>query len=87
MSFLNRLRMVKNKIKELATAYKSEFIANRRHLHANPELSFQEFKTVAFVEQQLRNLGIDKIEKKAETGLLAIIEGKNPSKKNYCSPR
>jgi amidohydrolase len=81
MSFLNRLRMVKNRIKELAAAYQSEFIANRRHLHANPELSFQEFKTAHFVNQQLNNFGISQIEHKAETGLLAVIEGKNPSKK------
>lgn len=73
--------MVNNKIKELASAYKSEFIANRRHLHANPELSFQEYKTATFVEQQLKSFGISNIEKKAGTGLLAIIEGKNPGKK------
>ena len=73
--------MVNNKIKELASAYKSEFIANRRHLHANPELSFQEYKTATFVEQQLKSFGIRNIEKKAGTGLLAIIEGKNPGKK------
>jgi amidohydrolase len=73
--------MVNNRIKELASAYKSEFIANRRHLHANPELSFQEYKTAAFVEQQLKNFGINNIEKKAGTGILAIIEGKNPGKK------
>ena len=73
--------MVNNRIKELAAAYKSEFIANRRHLHANPELSFQEFQTAAFVEKQLRGFGINQIEHKAGTGILAIIEGNNPSKK------
>lgn len=73
--------MVNNRIKELAAAYKSEFIANRRHLHANPELSFQEFQTAAFVERQLRGFGINQIEHKAGTGILAIIEGNNPSKK------
>lgn len=73
--------MVNNRIKELAAAYKSEFIANRRHLHANPELSFQEFQTAAFVEKQLRGFGINQIEHKAGTGILAIIEGNNPSQK------
>ena len=58
--------MVNNRIKELAAAYKSEFIANRRHLHANPELSFQEFQTAAFVEKQLRGFGINQIEHKAQ---------------------
>ncbi|WP_106567725.1 M20 metallopeptidase family protein [Cecembia rubra] len=70
--------MVKDKIKALAKAYKSEFIANRRHLHAHPELSFQEFRTAAFVEEKLKSIGITQIEKKADTGWVALIEGKNP---------
>jgi amidohydrolase len=73
--------MVKDKIKSLATDYKAEIIANRRHLHANPELSFHEFKTVAFVEEQLRSFGITYLERKANTGIVALIEGRNPSQK------
>ncbi len=73
--------MVKDKIKSLATDYKAEFIANRRHLHANPELSFHEFNTVAFVEEKLRSFGITQLEKKADTGIVALIEGRNPSQK------
>lgn len=73
--------MLKDKIKSLAKAYKEEVIANRRHLHANPELSYVEFKTSAFVEEKLKDLGITKIDKKATTGWSALIEGKNPSKK------
>lgn len=73
--------MLINRIKELAQAQKAANIENRRHLHANPELSFQEYKTAAFVEEKLRAFGIDKIEKKAETGLVALIEGKNPESK------
>jgi len=33
------------KIKTLAKQYASEFIDIRHHLHANPELSYQEFET------------------------------------------
>jgi amidohydrolase len=73
--------MVKDKIKSLATDYKAEIIATRRHLHANPELSFQEFKTAAFVEEQLKSFGVTKFERKAETGIVALIEGRNPSHK------
>ncbi|MBB6326515.1 amidohydrolase [Algoriphagus iocasae] len=73
--------MLKDKIKSLAKAYKEEVIETRRHLHANPELSYVEFKTSAFVEERLRSLGITKIEKKATTGWSAMIEGKNPGKK------
>ncbi|EPR66460.1 N-acetyl-L,L-diaminopimelate deacetylase [Cyclobacterium qasimii M12-11B] len=72
---------MKDKIHQLSEKYKSEVIAARRHLHANPELSFQETNTVAFVEAKLREFGLTNIESKAETGLVVIIEGKNPSKK------
>src|SRR5680860_963795 len=73
--------MLKDKVKDLADRYKSQIVDIRRHLHANPELSFKEFETCAFVEKQLRAFGISQIEKKAGTGLVALIEGKNPSKK------
>lgn len=73
--------MLKDKIHQLSDKYKSEVISVRRHLHANPELSFQETNTVAYVEEKLREFGITNIESKADTGLVVIIEGKNPSKK------
>jgi len=46
------------KIKELAATYAPEFIAVRHHLHAHPELSYQEYETSAFVQSKLRELGI-----------------------------
>ncbi|AFL83458.1 amidohydrolase [Belliella baltica DSM 15883] len=73
--------MIREKIKSLANNYKSEIIANRRHLHANPELSFHEFETLDFVKAQLNQIGITDIEVKANTGLVALIKGKNPDKK------
>jgi amidohydrolase len=73
--------MLLSKIKSLAQAYKAEVIANRRHLHANPELSFQEFKTAEFVAENLREIGVTEIEQKATTGWSALIKGKNPDKR------
>lgn len=73
--------MLKNKIKDIAKEIKEEAIANRRHLHQHPELSFEEFETAAYVESQLRAIGIERIEKKATTGLVALIEGNNPGHK------
>ncbi|SEJ07060.1 amidohydrolase [Cyclobacterium xiamenense] len=73
--------MLKDKIQKLAAAYKADTIRIRRHLHAHPELSFQEENTVAFVADTLRSIGVDTIEPKAKTGLVALIEGKNPAKK------
>ncbi|MBW3469269.1 M20 metallopeptidase family protein [Arthrospiribacter ruber] len=73
--------MLKDQIRTLAKTYKSEFISNRRHLHANPELSFQEYKTAEFVTSKLKEIGITQIETKAGTGIVALIEGFNPSQK------
>lgn len=72
---------MKEKIKALAHKYFEETRANRRHLHTHPELSYQEHQTAKFVEEKLRALGITKIERKATTGVVAIIEGKNPNSK------
>lgn len=71
---------MKQKIKALAAKYAADFVANRRHLHSNPELSFQEYETQKFVASQLRALGLAP-QAIANTGLVALLEGKNPSKK------
>jgi hippurate hydrolase len=72
--------MLLEKIKSLAAAGQTENIAIRRHLHANPELSYQEFETCKFVQAQLTKIGIP-FTVIATTGVLGIIEGKNPSKR------
>ncbi|MFZ4798370.1 MAG: M20 metallopeptidase family protein [Bacteroidia bacterium] len=68
-------------IKNLAKKNSQNIINIRHYLHANPELSFQEFETSKYVKIGLENIGITNIEHKANTGLVALIEGKNPSKK------
>ena len=42
-----------------AEAVRDELIADRRHLHANPELAFEEHETAAYVAERLRSLGIE----------------------------
>lgn len=69
--------MLQQKIKDLAGKYADEFIAVRQHLHANPELSYQEFETSKYVQSKLKSFGIA-FEVKATTGILGIIRGKNP---------
>lgn len=69
-----------DQIKSLAKKYAPEFIEVRHHLHAHPELSYQEFETSRFVQQQLKNFDID-YEVKATTGVIGLIEGKNPGKR------
>lgn len=69
---------VLNQIKSLARQYAPDVVANRRHLHAHPELSFHEHQTARFVAGELRAIGLTPQEGIANTGLLALIEGRNP---------
>ena len=69
--------MLLNKIQSLATQYAAEFVAVRRYLHANPELSYQEFNTSLFLQDKLTAMGIP-FEIKATTGIVALIKGNNP---------
>ena len=72
--------MLLEKIKALAAEGQAENISIRRHLHANPELSYQEFETCKYVQAQLTKIGIP-FTLIATTGVLGIIEGKNPTKR------
>lgn len=74
--------MLDQKIKNLAKKYADEFIQIRHHLHAHPELSYQEFETSKFVQSTLTSFGIS-FEVKATTGVLAIIEGKHPESRVF----
>jgi amidohydrolase len=55
-------------------------IAWRRHLHANPELSFEEHETSAFVEETLRSFGGLEIERPAGTAVVAHLRGARPGR-------
>lgn len=65
------------RIKELAKLYRDEYIAIRNQIHANPELSYQEFGTSQLIQDQLRSVGIP-FQTMATTGVVGLIEGKNP---------
>ena len=65
------------RIKALAKQYASQFIEVRRHLHAHPELSYQEFRTSKYVQEKLTEYNIP-FEIMASTGVIGLIKGKNP---------
>lgn len=69
--------MLRDKIQALALQYKNEFINVRRHLHAHPELSYQEFETSKYIQQKLTEYNIP-FEIKATTGVVGLIKGRNP---------
>jgi amidohydrolase len=72
--------MLQERIKKLASKYAGEFIEIRHHLHAHPELSYQEFETSKFVQKKLEESNIP-YRVMAKTGVVGLIEGRNPEKK------
>ncbi|SIT91214.1 amidohydrolase [Pontibacter indicus] len=74
------MNLVAQKIKQLAATYTRDTVGIRRHLHANPELSFEEHNTAAYVEQVLQSYGLQ-TSRMANTGVVALINGRNPESK------
>jgi amidohydrolase len=72
---------LKNKLKEFASGIYPEIKEIRAHLHANPELSFEEFHTSDFIQNKLKEMGISFKNGFVKTGIVGKIEGKNPGKK------
>ncbi len=68
------------KIKSLSESYFEDVLSIRRHLHANPELSFKEYETATFIEEELKELTIEGVERIGETGVHFCLEGKKPGK-------
>lgn len=62
------------RIQDLANDEYEGAIKLRRHLHENPELSFKEYETAAYLSDRLSQIGIPH-KPIAETGLIAEIKG------------
>ncbi len=77
--------MINEKIKNSITNYSDELTALRRQLHSEPELSFEEVKTTAFVCDYLDKLGIS-YRKTEPTGVIAEIQGAS-RRQNRCIAR
>lgn len=71
---------LKSNIQQLAKDFFTDTVENRRHLHQNPELSFEEYQTSAFVKQKLEELNIP-YQAMADTGVVGIIKGELDSDK------
>lgn len=67
-------------IKLLSEKHWPETVGYRRHIHAHPELSFNEYQTSDFVSKKLARFGIA-YTRIAQTGIVGLIKGNNPDKK------
>jgi amidohydrolase len=68
-------------IKSLSKEIFAEIVSIRHHIHKHPELSFKEYKTSEFVCSILDKHKIPYTKNIVETGIVALIEGKNPKTK------
>lgn len=69
-----------DRIKQLAGQIQAEVQSIRHHLHAHPELSFQEKETSAFIMSMLDKYGIPYSTGWAGYGIVATIQGGKPGK-------
>ena len=51
-------------------------LKTRRYVHQHPELSWKEYKTTDFIEQELQKLGLETQRFEGHTGVTATIHGK-----------
>lgn len=72
---------LEDKVKGYVNEFSDEILSYRRHLHAHPELSFEEHKTCQWVSDRLTEWGIEHQTGVAGTGIVGLIKGKNPDKK------
>jgi len=68
-----------NRLKDLTTNIAPRLVEIRRHLHAHPELSGQEYQTAAFVAGVLSANGLHVEEGIGRTGVIGELQGTQPS--------
>ena len=74
MTMIERIQQHSNELHETIRGF-------RRHLHMNPELSYEEFETSKFIQQQLSAWGIPFETGFANTGIVALIKGDLPGER------
>ena len=73
---------VKEEIQLLSVRLFEKVNSYRNHIHAHPELSYQEVNTMNYVSEQLTKLEIEHTTKVGDTGIVAIIRGDHHTKED-----
>jgi len=73
--------MMIDAIRKMAAGNFDEWKRIRHYIHQHPELSFEEHNTAAFISQQLDAWGISHTNGIAGTGIIGVLEGRNPGKR------
>lgn len=66
--------MDNKRIRELVDHHFDRMVADRRHIHRNPELSYREHETTGYILEELKQMGIP-ADRPLETGCVGVLEG------------
>ncbi len=69
---------IKEKIIYLTNRYYDEIVQIRRFIHKNPELSYYENETSAYIEKMLQEYGVNYKKGFVNTGIIAWLQGEKP---------
>jgi len=64
--------------KKLAEEFQEQAVQYRRYFHQNPELSFQEINTSAFIKKRLQELGVQILDNIREHSVVGVIDSGKP---------
>ena len=67
--------VLSQKVQELMKELEPKFIEDLHWFHENPEMSFKEFDTTAYIRKELEALGIEILDSGLETGLVGYLRG------------
>lgn len=75
------MRDISQRVQVLMKELEPRFIEDLHWFHENPEMSFQERDTTAYIRRELEALGVEILDTGLETGLVGLLEGggKGPS--------
>ncbi|ADB52294.1 amidohydrolase [Conexibacter woesei] len=62
----------------VASTVAPDVVAWRRHLHANPELSYEEHETARFIRERLGAIGGLEVTRPTPTSVMAVLRGGRP---------
>ena len=69
---------MKQFVKSTVDAYADQLIEIRHQLHQNPELSFEEFQTAAYIRERLSKLGLTLEDGFSGTSTVGVLTGTEP---------
>lgn len=69
-----------DEVRDAAREIHSDLVADRRTIHQQPELAYEERQTSALVADRLRQLGLEVRTGVGETGVIGVLHGAQPGK-------